>query len=208
MRFYIRMLLVAVFTSACSSVFARSMKYGVVAGFRLSRTPVADFRCGFHLGAKGEFNFSDNANRPYLDFGMSLSARGWKGEIAYLGGENDYVDWNCRLYYLEIPLHIGYKFCVNERIKVLANLGPYLAVGLSGKSVIDEENGEPSKENPFKNGMYKRFDVGAGAELGIEVDQRFQIALGYKMGLIRPTKGLWDENYRDRTIGISASYMF
>lgn len=71
-------------------------------------------------------------------------------------------------------------------------------VGLSGKSRFDWTNKSSDDDeienmyagNLFKNGTYKRFDFGAGAKAGFEVNGNIQIIAGYEMSFVKPTKGL------------------
>ncbi len=214
MGFHIRIGLVAFFTFTNSIIFAQSMKYGIVAGLQLSHPKHTDAKLGFNLGMKGEFFFSDNESKPYLDLRLLLSAKGWKDKLSYEGRNNKFVDWECRLYYLEMPVHIGYKYALSERVKLLADIGPYFAVGLSGKSEFRGGDKSLSAENPyegnlFKNDTYKRFDAGAGADIGVEIKQRLQIAIGYQMSLMNPTKERWKSlSLKDRTLFLSFAYMF
>lgn len=214
MGFHIRIGLVAFFTFTSSIIFAQSMKYGIVAGLQLSHPKHIDAKLGFNLGMKGEFFFSDNESKPYLDLRLLLSAKGWKDKLSYEGRNNKFVDWECRLYYLEMPVHIGYKYALSERVKLLADIGPYFAVGLSGKSEFRGDDKSLSAENPyegnlFKNDTYKRFDAGAGADIGVEIEQRLQIAIGYQMSLMNPTKERWKSlSLKDRTLFLSFAYMF
>ena len=134
MGYHIRIGLVAFFTFTSSIIFAQSMKYGIVAGLQLSHPRNIDYRLGFSLGIKGELEFSDNENRAYLDLGVLLSAKGWKDNFFHVNDMDKFYEWKCRLYYLEMPVHIGYKYALSERVKLLADIGPYFAVGLSGKS--------------------------------------------------------------------------
>lgn len=214
MKFPFRILLITIFTLAFSDGFAQSLKYGIVAGLQLSHPKDVDSRLGFNLGMKGELYFSDNESTAYLDFGLQLSAKGWKDELHYAAEDHNPVDWKCRLYYLEVPVHIGYKYAINKRIKLLADIGPYFAIGLSGKSVFDSGDESLDVENPYKgnlfsNDTYKRIDVGAGAEIGLEINQHLQITVGYEMSLMKPTKDNWDTlSLKDRTLGVSIAYMF
>lgn len=67
----------------------------------------------------------------------------------------------------------------------------------------------PYEGNLFSNDTYKRIDVGAGAEIGLEINQHLQITVGYEMSLMKPTKDNWDTlSLKDRTLGVSIAYMF
>lgn len=212
--FHIRIGLVAFFTFTSSFIFAQSMRYGTVASLQLSHTQHTNSRLGFSFGMKGELDFSDNENRAYLDFGLLLSAKGWKDKLSYADDMDKFCEWKCRLYYLEVPVHIGYKYALSEKVKLLSDIGPYFAVGLSGKSEFSGGDKSLSAENPyegnlFKNDTYKRFDAGVGADIGVEIKQRLQIVIGYQMSLMNPVKERWNIlSLKDRTLFLSFAYMF
>lgn len=198
---------------AISGVYAQQIKFGVSTGIQLSHPKEFSSHLGFCIGAKGELAFSQNENTAYLDYGTLLSAKGWKMHLHNVS-HNDKAQWNCCLYYLTVPVHVGYKHAVSNRVKLFATIGPYFAVGLYGKSDIKNSNGNtettpPYAGNLFGNGAYKRFDFGAGAKVGVEISNKFQVMVGYDMGLIKPTGPLWDTlSPKDRTASLSMAYLF
>lgn len=50
-------------------------------------------------------------------------------------------------YYLNIPVHIGYKFSAGRNVSLFVNAGPYISIGLFGKATEtifpDEEQSQP-----------------------------------------------------------------
>ena len=197
------------------NTFAQSLRYGVMAGIQSSHPKNLDSRTGFRAGIYGEVDFHDNDNTMYLNSGLLLSAKGWSEDTMTAYAEADPIKWKTRLYYLEIPVHIGYRHTANENVTLLASCGPYFAVGISGSSKFDSkgqslaDNDNPYDGNLFSNGMYRRFDFGAGARAGIELYGHFQITAGYDMSFIKPTKGMWNSiSTKDRTCDISLAYLF
>lgn len=193
--------------------FAQSMRYGLTMGLQLSHPKEVDARLGFNIGGKGEISFSKNESHVFGDFGLMLSAKGWSDDLAY-ATSREYVEWKCRLYYLEVPIHIGYKYAVSEKIKILAGFGPYFAIGLLGRSEFDcngntSEITNPYDGNLFKNGTYKCFDFGVDAKAGIEANRNIQVFVGYELSLMSPTKERWKIlSLKDRTFSISVAYLF
>ncbi len=60
--------------------------------------------------------------------GLMISAKGWCDDLLYhTGSDSENIKWKGRLYYLEMPIHIGYKYAVNDRVKLLAGIDPYVA---------------------------------------------------------------------------------
>ncbi len=74
-------------------------------------------------------------------------------------------------YYLEIPIHMGYKYAINDNFAIFGNFGPYFAVGLFGKMkatgyLIDEVEGLTSIHDSakvFGSNAMKRFDLVSGS---------------------------------------------
>lgn len=192
---------------------AQSLRYGVTAG--VQRSSVKEFgpRMGFHFGPKVEFEFSQNTSRGYVESGLLLSAKGWSEEVMS-GSGHETLDWKCRLYYLQMPVWMGYKRDMNERATVFVAGGPYVAVGLSGKTTItgneEIDTGllKTTCNNLFSDGVYRRFDFGVGAKVGLEFNRCIQVALGYEAGLIKPLKDWKLNSLKERTVSFTASYLF
>lgn len=216
MHFHTKTLLIALFYLLGQSLHAQPMRYGIIAGLQQSHPKDHAAMPGFHIGMKGEYSFTHEDSGAYIDVAAIISAKGWKDHILNLGrGEDKDIPWNCHLYYLQMPIHIGYKTPVSDRVSIIADAGPYFAIGLYGKSKFDTDDDDfkseiPNEysENLFTNGTYKRFDMGVGAKIGIEIDHKVQIHIGYDLSIINPSKERWKALLRkDRTASVSVAYM-
>ena len=78
-------------------------------------------------GVKAEVGLPQISEGVYLDMGALLTLKGAKID----GGSAASIKFNP--YYLEIPVHIGYKYAVNENFAIFGNAGPYLAIGFLAK---------------------------------------------------------------------------
>ena len=152
-----------------------------------------------------------------MDFAALLTLKGAKID----GGSIATVKFNP--YYLEIPVHVGYKYAVNEDFALFGSVGPYLAVGLFGKAKLNIGNaigdwadiegkvsvggleGKSVSEDIFGDDGFKRFDFGLGLKAGVEFNKKYQVALSYDFGLIDVQKDLGMKN---RNLMISLGYMF
>lgn len=119
--------------------------------------------------------------------------------------------------YLQIPILAGFNWLVGEDVRLHLAVGPYLAVGLGGKTVFEESDysfiGKPpyareASYNPFGSGYSAapRLDWGATLEVGMEV-KRFVVKMGYDLGLGKRYK--YDEigpNYQ--TASLTIGYTF
>ena len=101
------------FTTICllcmisSLSYAQNFRYGFTGGVNLSK-PMGDIepqcQAGLLLGAKGELGIPSITKGFYTEFGLHLSAKGYKYEY---GTNERYFTRN--LNYLVVPVHIGYK---------------------------------------------------------------------------------------------------
>ena len=198
-----------------------NLKWGVMAGMNVIKYTITCFdgRIGFHAGVKAELGLSQDANGSgaYMDFAALFTLKGAKID----GGSIATVKFNP--YYLEIPVHVGYKYAVNENFALFGSVGPYLAVGLFGKAKLSIGNaigdwadiegmesvggleGKSVSEDIFGDDGFKRFDFGLGLKAGVEFNKKYQVALSYDFGLIDVQKDLGMKN---RNLMISLGYMF
>ncbi len=179
---------------------------------------------GFHLGIKTEYPISDIFK---LETGLLLSNKGYKysdeyvSEGTYNGGEwyySRHEEEKLNLFYLEIPLSAKASFNLGDN-SVFGILGPYIAMGISGKLFQELEyviqDGEwvekwvEKYENNIKWGSDERddltrFDYGITAGAGIEI-KSFLIELSYVFGI----RNISNVSYmNNRVLGISVGYMF
>lgn len=187
-----------------------NLKWGVMAGMNVSKYTITGFdnRIGFHAGVKAELGLSQEASGAYMDFAALLTLKGAKID----GGSIASIKFNpC---YLEMPVHIGYKYAVNDDFALFGSVGPYIAVGLFGKakakvdgSIADlgELGTNSASENIFGDDAFKRFDFGLGLKAGVEFSKKYQVAISYDFGLVEVAKDLGMKN---RNLMISLGYMF
>lgn len=161
----------------------RPSKFGIVSGMNSSKysTSLFSSKIGFHAGAKTEFGLSKGL---YVDAGVLLSLKGGKVDWG------DFGSYKSNPYYLEIPVRFGYKYSVNEDIKIFGKLGPYFALGLFGKEINTYGPGDTEKYDLFSGeDAIKRIDLGAGLNIGIEIKEKFQFSIGNDWGLIPVYEG-------------------
>lgn len=195
-----------------------NLKWGVMAGMNVSKYTFTGFdnRIGFHAGVKAELGLSQEESGAYMDFAALLTLKGAKID----GGAIASFKFNP--YYLEVPVHIGYKYAVNDDFALFGSVGPYIAVGLFGKAKfnmgsaigdlagmegieVEGMEGKSLSEDIFGDDGFKRFDFGLGLKAGVEFSKKYQVAISYDFGLIDVQKDLGMKN---RNLMISLGYMF
>ncbi len=187
-----------------------NLKWGVMAGMNVSKYTITGFdsRIGFHAGVKAELGLSQEASGAYMDFAALLTLKGAKIDAGSL------ASFKMNPYYLEVPVHIGYKYAVNDDFALFGSAGPYIAVGLFGKAKakvdgdfvdLGEFGGNSASEDIFGDDGFKRFDFGLGLKAGVEFSKKYQVAISYDFGLVEVAKDLGMKN---RNLMISLGYMF
>ena len=174
----------------------------------------------FNVGVMSRFGLSPTFD---LESGILLTGKGSKAE-RYFG--NDYVKSKFNPLYLEVPLNAVVKIPLNVKStsSIFFNAGPYIAVGVGGKSTQDNQFAgiqtsssskiKFSNDNPFTSqqddanyNKLKRFDYGLNFGAGIDFG-KFLLKANYGLGLAKinstQTNNTSNDNNKFRTFSISA----
>lgn len=185
-----------------STIFAQGFEGEIQAGMNVSNITKYDSKIGFHIGLRGILPIQ-SLNGTYINGGILLTLKGAQLDYGYE------LDANCDAYYIEVPIHFGYKHVISENIAIFGEFGPYFAYGIFGKFKVSSE-GESLKVNTFSNvGGVKHFDWGLGFRAGIEINQKVPISFGYDFGLIDINK--YDDvapNLKNSNFTVAIGYKF
>ena len=145
--------------------------------------------------------------QPGVDFAM----KGYKVSVS----EGDVkVNGSQSLYYVDIPVLANFGFDLGNDLGVFVNAGPYLGIGVAGKS-----NGKVGKlsldvdKNPFDkdNGILNRIDWGAQVGAGVEYNH-FQVGVGTQFGIGDIRNDNWkkanDKAIRNSNFFVTVGYRF
>ncbi|RYY69045.1 MAG: PorT family protein [Chitinophagaceae bacterium] len=173
----------------------------------------------FNVGVMGRFGISETID---LESGLLLTGRGSKAETYFNGGA-DYVKAKFNPLYVELPLNLIINVPTTTSTKLFFNAGPYIAVGVGGKSKLETKVGplisnsssdiEFSNDDPFTSGQddaaynkLKRFDFGLNAGVGLDL-KSFIIKANYGFGLSKinstESNNSSDDKNKYRTISLS-----
>ena len=220
MRNYFKIIILSL---ACLSIItqAYSQNIGIKAGLNLADMLVKDdddsytdnskMHVGFHAGAVVEIPISELIS---VEPGLLISSKGIKmvEEDTYLGETYKYTN-QMNLYYLDIPINLKIGFDAGN-VRIFGLVGPYVSIGLSGKTKSTYENGGESETDtedvkwgtdPDDHDL-KRPDAGvtfgAGALFGA-----IEISVSYGLGLLN-ISSYTDEGstIKNRVLGISLAY--
>ncbi len=185
------------------SAQSTSLRWGVEAGMLVNRitnyADDADNKMGFDVGVRLEVGFTPNiylgTGLQYAMKGAKVSGHGWEAK--------------CNPQYLQIPIHVGYRYDFNETIGIFGEFGPYIAVGVAGKDKyeVDHYKRDDDFFGDTDEGGAKRFDMGLGIHVGCEIIGHWQVALGYDFGLVNMLDEPGDK-YRNGSLRLGLAYMF
>lgn len=176
-------------------------------------TPEMKFLTRFHAGIGYGIEINKNITlEPRLNF----ASKGFKSrEIAAIidydeYGEYIYSNSTLRLNYLETPFLFKGVLPVDDKIKINAFAGPYLAIGLNGRAV-SKYKGFSYKEKydvqfGDESGM-RRFDMGIKLGGGFEY-KSYTIQLFYAQGFLNIARGNgYESKSKNKSLGVSLGYI-
>lgn len=189
----------------------KPFRIGVEAGASIHNYTGTDryYKDGFYAGVRGEYSLKN----CYVTGGLRFIQ---KGADAYTG-DSDSDDFY-RANYIEIPLAVGIQHRINKSLYLFGETGPYVAVGISGKSKGESYSGGPGNTTHWDDKFFsaandspRRLDVGWGLRAGLGF-YSFQISIGYEIGFI-PVWSVSDSqlaNYNNHNSGFTAgiAYLF
>ncbi len=185
-------ILFVLFISLSLSSFSQ-MTLGVKGGLNLSNmlmkdddeTTSDDYKMtpGIHLGATVAIPLVKDM--LYLEPGLFFNMRGFRIKEESDGAS---VKGHLNLYYLDVPVNVMAIFG-SDKFKFYGALGPYVGIGLSGKTKVTSEfeGEEETTKETMKWGSgddddLKRLDFGASIGAGVIISG-IQIGLSYDLGL-------------------------
>lgn len=204
----------------------RQIKYGVVAGFdytTIANIEDNDWRPGFKAGIKADIPLNEKFNfQPALLF----STKGCEGDIYNFSTDYSHLSYTITSNYIELPLLFTYNIPLSGKTKFLIAAGPYLAIGIGGKTKMSIDNGfdsyelkwntfdgfnEEYEEYSLSSPSMERFDWGLATGIGMQIN-KVQVLLNYDFGF----QDLYEDNFSDQStgrnshwvVGISAGYFF
>ena len=183
-----------------SMTFAQGIESEIQAGINLSSISKYDSKTGFNVGFRGTIPLQ-SADGTYFNIGALLTLKGAEKDYGYE------LDAKINAYYLEIPVHFGYRHAVSESATLFGEFGPYLGIGLFGKAKVSSM-GDSAKVDTFSDeGGAKRFDFGLGFRAGIEINQKIPISVGYDLGLLNINKDE-DPSLKSSNFTVAIGYKF
>jgi len=179
----------------------------------------------FNVGLMHRFGFSPVVA---LETGLLFTGKGSKAETYFTANGDNYVKSKFNPLYLEVPVNVVFKIPVGAGSNVFFHGGPYVAVGVAGKSISEtkvgalvtrsEDNIKFSNDDPFtshqEDAAYdklKRFDFGLNFGGGFSF-KHFILKANYGLGLAKINSTQSDNTVNDknkfRTMSFSVGIPF
>ena len=87
---------------------------------------LTDPKAGFNLGVRGEYMLP-SCYGVFVNLGVNYTMKGAKMDVPATLPDDYSCTVKFRPCYIEIPLHVGYRFNVLDNLGVFADFGPYFA---------------------------------------------------------------------------------
>ena len=150
---------------------------------------LTDPKAGFNLGVRGE-DMLPSCYGVFVNLGVNYTMKGAKMDVAASLPDDYSCTVKFRPCYIEIPLHVGYRFNVLDNLGVFADFGPYFAIGVNGKEKfeLDVDAVEDYSKKFFRNskmilGEIQRYDFGLGFRVGAEYANHHSLNFSFDWGL-------------------------
>lgn len=171
-----------------------------ISNFRYTDTPtggLTDPKAGFNVGIRGEYMLP-SCYGVFVNLGVGYTMKGAKMDLLY-GTNGQTCTVKYRPHYIEIPLHVGYRYNILENLGVFADFGPYFAIGVNGKERFnfDSDAVKDFSHKFFRNdnssvGGIQRYDFGLGFRVGVEYANHHSLNFSFDWGLT----DMYRDNYR------------
>ncbi len=211
MKAIFKSLSVVVLLLAGVTMSAQNLTYEVTAGVGFSKYTMTEFLgmdlkgTGFRVGAVAECPIPQVENL-YASAGAIISLENAKVSLG------DYSSTSMNPFFLNIPIHVGYKYTLTDQIGIFGEVGPYAGIGLFGKSVYTGEDYDGTKytekEDVFgDDGALSRFQFGLGVKVGVVVNEKYKVHFGWDCNLLNSdSTGETKVTHNNAYLGVS--YMF
>lgn len=216
------LLLTFIFTKVQSQVYVQGgVNLSNISKTASGETEKNNMLTTFNAGILGRFGLSEIID---LESGLVLDGRGSKVENYFTSATDDnYVKSRFNPLYVELPLNVVVRFPMNRSTNLFFHAGPYVAMGVAGKSTsesrflgVNSTNSADikfSNDNPFTSAQddaaydkLKRFDFGLNIGGGLDLG-KVLLRLNYGFGLTKINSTQSDNNANDknkyRTLSLS-----
>jgi hypothetical protein len=233
MRQIIKITLASIFLIVGLSANAQEKKFlfGVKAGFAFSDLSEYSYDTKIKHSFTGGLTFDYFLNRDlYLSSAIEFVNKGTKYDLLNkdenAGTSLSIKKSTVAANYLQVPVHVGYKFDLSQKTRLMVQGGPYIAYGIGGQTELGDEvvlktpegttsmdlndyikmiDGWRRGEETFSDTHFREFDWGIGIGLGVEYEH-VNLSFKYDFGLYDISRG--DGKVKNRNAYVTLGYKF
>lgn len=156
-------------------------------------------KAGLNIGGKIEFMLP-NAYGTFINVGLDWTQKGARKTVPSNFSNNVNETRKIQAHYLDLPVHVGYRFNISNKLGVYGEVGPYFGIGVTGKykKIYDDDETPKVSEMLFRKNVYKmfnenvtnsvrtiqRFDCGFGFRVGMEYNNQYSLNIGGDWGFM------------------------
>ena len=205
-----KLLVVLFLISLTSQTFAQPT-FGIKGGVNFAKMVVEygdvsaedyiKMKLGFQIGGTAEWVINEMFS---FEPALLLSTKGFKLVVDETGYEySEKLD----LLYIDIPLN-GKVYFDAGGMKVYGLFGPYIGMGLSGKSKWEEDGESGTDDIEWgSDGDIKRLDFGLTIGAGMNI-KGIEVGLSYALGLANLSPDSNDSKLNNRVLSLTAAMKF
>ena len=160
---------------------------------------------GFYVEATYDFNFLE---KTWGELGIQPGVRfSYAGahDSAELLGVLTKSSWNET--YLDVPVLVKYSHELND-LDVFLFAGPVFSCGLSSASKTGTKDNMLAIDVYERDQDYSRFDLKLGVGFGVTCLEKFNVKVGYNIGMLNRNLGEFDLTYRTGVLYAGIGFAF
>lgn len=146
-----------------------------------------DPKAGFTLGVRAEYVLPE-CRGVFVNGGLEYTMKGARERVEIGGGDPLSATGIARPMYVQLPVHVGYRYDILDDFGVYADFGPYFAVGTNGKYRVKYDNYQEDFTTKFFGNVddymeMQRWDFGLGFRLGAEYARHYNFQVACDWGI-------------------------
>ncbi len=200
----------------CISVHSQNWNYGIEVGYTNNKLQTkklsSKHQSGFKIGGIIDYNFRSNI---LIETGIAYERKGGILEGNNIASQKIYKIEASHIDYIGIPVSVGYKMSIMDKILFIPQIGWFLNIGVKGSGLLF---GVDSYDQPYTMGIdifstpsisqyrpFNRIDTGPIFCLNIQY-KKVRLKCSYELG-INSVHSVYGSP-ENRTVGVSIAYIF
>ncbi len=200
----------------CISVHSQNWNYGIEVGYTNNKLQTkklsSKHQSGFKIGGIIDYSFRSNI---LIETGIAYERKGGILEGNNIASQKIYKIEASHIDYIGIPVSVGYKMSIMDKILFIPQIGWFLNIGVKGSGLLF---GVDSYDQPYTMGIdifstpsisqyrpFNRIDTGPIFCLNIQY-KKVRLKCSYELG-INSVHSVYGSP-ENRTVGVSIAYVF